>query len=596
MNNQGFLKDAGGFLLAFVVGSVSMHGILYYLITDAGDFLSSGNSFWPIEVFLIVYAAFPIITLLVWRYMYSHSQVTKHVDKSSTFYKRYKWIEISSFIALALGVICYWFFVITLFNDNVSNKFLEYAIYLSIAGLLGFIALFVLLIIERWRPTGALKLYKPIENNPNYHKFKNAYNEFYMLMGLWIIATTVIACVLITPIANNKIEAIKEDVSCSLKDYNQKIEKVDKLIKLQKEVSNQLLMKPFVITKKKENLEKIAQNIATIEKKLSKKTDKNNGNTLSVWDSLKQEIEKVEFKNNELVETTSWVASLNTKLNLVKKNYEDKVAENLYAILVNVQYYYVVLIIVLLFYAIINWFVLSHINRLILFKNGKKEPPTPLPEIEFAKFYIMLLLVMLAPILKPLEQKDIQFNKPLWTFSQASVYNITNNNIPKNESNELPSLTINTFNWGTDTLGLYTNRKAFYNSIASIVDAASYNDTYIQCLLNELQFATDSSRKLIITAISNISTVDGGALSQRIDSIINVVTFKNVFDDTTKNLRTSIATNSTSTAENSTSIGANQVLIDKSDSLIKGNNNLIKTNLDYISAIDTLSGTNHIKK
>ena len=35
MNNQGFLKEAGGFLLAFVLGSVGMHGILYYLITDA---------------------------------------------------------------------------------------------------------------------------------------------------------------------------------------------------------------------------------------------------------------------------------------------------------------------------------------------------------------------------------------------------------------------------------------------------------------------------------------------------------------------------------------------------------------------------------
>jgi len=28
MNNQGFLKEAGGFLLAFVLGSVGMHGML----------------------------------------------------------------------------------------------------------------------------------------------------------------------------------------------------------------------------------------------------------------------------------------------------------------------------------------------------------------------------------------------------------------------------------------------------------------------------------------------------------------------------------------------------------------------------------------
>jgi len=592
MNNQGFLKEAGGFLLAFVLGSVGMHGILYYLITDAGDLLGGVVFFLPIVLFLIGYGIFPLLILFLWRYRYSHTQVIKHIDKSSTFYPKYAKVEKVAFIILGIGLLSYIVFLITAFYFNyVINPLLWTAIGLTTVVIIGLVWLFVLLKIEKKSPTGALKLYKPVKTNPNHYKFKNAYIEFCSLIILWVIAFVIIICVMGHNAFINKI-VIDADVSIRLKDYHDKIKKTDSLIKLQKEVSNQFLMKPIVSTNKKDSLEKIANNIKPFEQKLYAEYTQNTDNISPVINSLINEINNTDFTKQQQQLTSTWLSSIDTKLSIVKKNDEDKVAAYLYNILVNVQYYYVALIFVLLFYAIINWFVLSHINRLIQFKNKSKEPPAPLPEIEFAKFYIMLLLVMLAPILKPLERKDIQYNKPLWTFGQASVYNITNNNVPKDNSGELPNLTINTFNWGIDTLGLYNNRKAFYDSIKSIMEDASYDDTYIQCLLNELQFATDSSRRAIIKAIANIDTGDGGALAQRVDSIIKVVTFKNVFKDTTRNLRNSIAANTTSIDSNSTSIGANKLLIDENNSSIKNNKTairrdsiLIKKNKDSINKV-----------
>ena len=65
MNQSSFFKDAGTFFIAFIVGTVSLHGMLFYLVTDATSFFS-GNNLAPLLIFLVLYAAIPFV-LFVFR-------------------------------------------------------------------------------------------------------------------------------------------------------------------------------------------------------------------------------------------------------------------------------------------------------------------------------------------------------------------------------------------------------------------------------------------------------------------------------------------------------------------------------------------------
>lgn len=59
MNQSSFFKDAGTFFIAFIIGTVSLHGMLFYLVTDATSFFSGNNNLLPLLLILVVYAAVP---------------------------------------------------------------------------------------------------------------------------------------------------------------------------------------------------------------------------------------------------------------------------------------------------------------------------------------------------------------------------------------------------------------------------------------------------------------------------------------------------------------------------------------------------------
>jgi len=595
MNNQGFLKDAGGFLLAFVVGTLSMHGILYYLITDASDLLGGGDSFWPIVLFLIVYAAFPLIIFIVWRYGYSHSQVTKHINTKWAFYKRYSNIEKWAFITLAISIGCYCVYVIALFLFNEDlDGLLKFSVRFQFIGLLGFLYLLVLLIKERFKPTGALVLNKPKRNNPFYHTVKNGYNEFYMLVFIWAIFFGYFTYVGV--ISSNKEESkgshVDVDVKNELATPMHNAKSIESMQSNNRGILDLLFMQSGVNHKIDSVKPSLSQHINILAPLLLhnyvSKQGKNNSVIATELIYLQHKIKTTKIDRENIEATQLTFASFNNKLEILKRQQTKVVEKALFKVLEHVQIYYKFLFTILFFYAIINWFLLSHINRLIQFNSKSKEPPAPLPEIEFAKFYIMLLLVMLAPILKQLEQKDIQFNKPLWTFGQASVYNITNNNPAPREGSNLPLVINNNLN--IDTLSVAVIPDDYYDAIAVIIEKYSLDTEYMTCLLNDLQFTTDSNRNLIITAIENINTGDGGALNERIDSVISVVTFKNVFEVTTRNLQTSIAANRSKGLHNDTLIGENTKSIKLNSIAISRDSNKIRKNYEEVSKINKKLG------
>jgi hypothetical protein len=545
MNNTGFLKEAGAFLLTFILGTLSMHGILNYLITDAGNLITKGENTLPVISFLILYAAIPVLVVAIWRYWYSHRKISKYFDSNNKFIGRYFVVEKVVGVAIISALVIYSIYAIRLFAYNHDvDPLLQIAIWLLVLALVGILLIGTMLINEYIVSTGALKLKRPDKHSTIYPSVRHSFIEIILILLLWLTVFTVFMVNPAYSVLFSK-DHQKVKVQNSFKEPLGLIKSLDTLQSINNSIRG-LDMLSAATANNKAALPKEQQN--NLEEKIDSLliiyndtiSNRVNG-AISSLNTYYKKLSDSVVVNDDQANIKPVFASIDIIISVLKNKYEKIVEDTLVKVLKHAQPLYKLLIAILLLYAIINWFVISHINRLVMFNSNKKEIPKPLPEIEFTKFYIMLLLVMLAPIFKTLNKKDIQFNKPLWTFGQPSVYNNSPGDKAEPIKNHSHTVEFNIFP-DFDTLGLYTKRKIFYDSIALIFK--QYN--------------------------SGPDSEGSSALTNRIDSLIEVVTFHNVFNDTTQNLRTSISSNYDSIIKISNWLGSN------SDSTRTNSKKLIK--------------------
>ncbi|MCF6360063.1 MAG: hypothetical protein L3J29_04795 [Cyclobacteriaceae bacterium] len=466
MNNTGFLRQAGAFLLTFILGTLSMHGILNYLVSDAGDLLNDGN-FVPIIIFLIAYAVTPLAILAIWRYCYIHRQVKKHFNLNSSFISWFFRIELASGTFLLLAVIIYSIYIVNFFalNDDY-DPLLKVAIWITFAGLIGIIALKILVLWVNFRHQEAILLKKPCKHSPEYSAIKNSRIEIILLITLWIVAFWSF----IVPPAHNVVfteigEHITIKVDSNMKPQLKLLKKIGEFQSVNNSVVRLMTALPENTSAENE-FESIEAELLAIDNSLFNTFGKVDtvsiDSAISKLMSFGKKIPEYKFNHNQRVKFLLKLNEIEYRASAIKIQHQKNVEKELYNILEHVQPFYKLLIAILLLYAIINWFVLCHINRLIKFNHWGAEEPNDLPEIEFSNFYIMLLLVMLAPIFKTIEQKDIQFNKPLWTFGATSVYNITNNK-------SVPEPTLLSFTINIDSSKIDT--KKLQNELILLINA-----------------------------------------------------------------------------------------------------------------------------
>lgn len=116
----------------------------------------------------------------------------------------------------------------------------------------------------------------------------------------------------------------------------------------------------------------------------------------------------------------SWILNTETKIEILKHRSEKQIATELYPILVKAQTYFILLFMSLLIFGIIYWHLVNKENILLFHLTNTEKEPEALKELEFSKLYITILIVLMVPIIKPLESKDIQFKSPFWTIGSGS--------------------------------------------------------------------------------------------------------------------------------------------------------------------------------
>jgi hypothetical protein len=139
----------------------------------------------------------------------------------------------------------------------------------------------------------------------------------------------------------------------------------------------------------------------------------------------------------------NWIYRSDHKIELLIEYQKKSIADSLYFVLVKAQTYFIILFLVLTLVGILYWYIVNKENILHFHLSNTKEEAEPLRELEFVKLYITIILVLMVPIIKPLEVKDIQFESPFWNISPQSLSKPNLDNHVDNSKE--PDLIINIF-------------------------------------------------------------------------------------------------------------------------------------------------------
>jgi hypothetical protein len=116
----------------------------------------------------------------------------------------------------------------------------------------------------------------------------------------------------------------------------------------------------------------------------------------------------------------AWLTQTEHKITLLEDVEKKRLTDSLYPVLIKAQTFFILLFVTLLFIGLTYWYVVNRENVLLFNLTNTDEEPEPIAELDFAKLYITILLVLMVPIIKPLEEKDIQFESPFWTIGSGS--------------------------------------------------------------------------------------------------------------------------------------------------------------------------------
>ena len=195
MGDKNFIKDSGAFIVAFLLGSVTLHGMLYYLITDANDLFSSNNSLLPLLLFIAIYAAFPFGALAVWRHFFVSDKIFRPfqkkdedkyilIDENVKLLKRFEKI-----IAITLGISLVFFvlyLILWLLFGKEFEVFYTMAVLGSIISLLAIVP--VLFILKKIKLAEGADTITNTTNDAEAIEIRKSFNlEFIIGTAGWFI-------------------------------------------------------------------------------------------------------------------------------------------------------------------------------------------------------------------------------------------------------------------------------------------------------------------------------------------------------------------------------------------------------------------------
>lgn len=187
MNKSSFLNDAVNFVTAFILGTISLHGILYFLITDVGD--AYGDSFGPTTGFVLMYAILPLATVAVWRYGYSHKLLLKYFDTSHRVFKRCARLERWAFRSVWASFACFSIHIVSWLHFAHPLHRLEYVAYaLAVASMVLFATVLGLITGQKTHPSPTKKSGEL--ETPMASVLGNARIEFVLLLVAWVLCAS----------------------------------------------------------------------------------------------------------------------------------------------------------------------------------------------------------------------------------------------------------------------------------------------------------------------------------------------------------------------------------------------------------------------
>lgn len=457
MGEDNFLKQAGGFIIAFLLGSVTLHGLLYYLVTDAGDLFNGSNGApFPLFAFLLVYSALPLLILSVWRYRFVSKRLLDVYATEDANVKAFKRYEHWLMAMLWLGMVvfnCYmglWLF----HNNNIEPLY----IISFVAGIFSIILIVLVLLSLSRIKSKDVDTDTTTKNDETSIETKKAFRtEFIVLCLGWLVLL-----LFVSKVFNEHADWKTFDLGENPAHLPEK-EVKDTLIVEKTLLSNaQYLSDQVAVLEEKFLLANFSTDTASANNFERLITDYNQKSLLwhkSLSDSLysgeppslkdscyyKKSDALVEFNllsaeldglvnRNAIADFNFWLALSKNKTITLNTIHEDKIIDALTPVLIKSQFFILVHLTVLLLLALIYWYVTNMAYVDILRLDNTDSTPEPLKEIDISKALLVLIFVFLVPVLKPIQREDIQFHHPLWTANVASITQMKNPGIADNKS------------------------------------------------------------------------------------------------------------------------------------------------------------------
>ena len=453
MGENSFLKDGGAFLIAFLLGSVSLHGMLFFLVNDANDLFlndTESDSLFPLLTFIILYAFLPIASIFIWRYFLKHEKIKELFDKKPQAYKKFKALELSSIVAIVISWISF-----VIYNRLWLRKAETPGYYENFywgAFIFLFIG-FILLIISSVF-LSRINFSKNPKGDPNAQKSQNKQTkkkegpddqkghdeeantnekqfgiEFILVLIGWGVFMWWLMSMFIghAEFKDDKFELgytaayePKPAFVDSLAVVKKNINTYDEALDLLSEINYELISNTYVNRTFNNQIDKYIESIDVQMEDFNKV-----GNLDSVklysepFENLTNHLAKFDIGDKK-AEIDIWIKNTENKLKLFKGLREQDIIDDLKPALIKAQNYFQILFGILLLYGILYWRISAVAANQLLHSTPDNEDPDKLPELEFTKMYIALVFVLIVPILKPIETQDIEFNRPLWTVNTGT--------------------------------------------------------------------------------------------------------------------------------------------------------------------------------